>query len=90
MESIRFVKMKRDMSQIVLELNNREDLALLLNLARRLNINIVSVDQIIEKSPATTALDERVLLMQKAAEDPLFLADLEEVITDFEHADSEF
>jgi hypothetical protein len=77
------------MSQVVLELNNREDLALLLNLARRLNINILSVDQTIEKSPATTALDERILLMQKAAADPLFLSDLEEVITDFEHADSQ-
>ena len=31
------------MSQIVLEFSNREDLALLLSLAKRLNANVVSV-----------------------------------------------
>ena len=76
------------MSQITLELNSRDDLKLLLDLAKRLNLNVVSVKPSVtkkaEKTPPT-AVD----LMKIAAEDPLFLADIEAVMGDFEHADLE-
>ena len=67
------------MSQIVLEFSNREDLALLLSLAKRLNANVLSV-----KSDGTIQeKNNRHFLLQQAANDPLFLADIAEISDDF-------
>ena len=67
------------MGQIVLEFSNREDLALLLSLAKRLNANVVSV-----KSDGTIQeKNNRHFLLQQAANDPLFLADIAEISDDF-------
>ena len=69
------------MSQIVLEFSNREDLALLLSLAKRLNANVLSV-----KSDGTIQeKNNRHFLLQQAANDPLFLADIENINADFKH-----
>ena len=73
------------MSQIVLEFSNREDLALLLSLAKRLNANVLSV-----KSDGTIQeKNNRHFLLQQAANDPLFLADIGEISDDFKHVDTE-
>ena len=73
------------MSQIVLEFSNREDLALLLSLAKRLNANVLSV-----KSDGTIQeKNNRHFLLQQAANDPLFLADIAEISDDFKHVDTE-
>jgi hypothetical protein len=79
------------MSQIILELEDREDIDMLLNLFRRLNINVVSL----KESPLSTdnqteELEAKKLLMRQAAKDPLFLADIAAVNSDFEHIDGEF
>ena len=67
------------MGQIVLEFSNREDLALLLSLAKRLNANVLSV-----KSDGTIQeKNNRHFLLQQAANDPLFLADIAEISDDF-------
>ena len=73
------------MSQIVLEFSNREDLALLLSLAKRLNANVLSV-----KSDGTIQeKNNRHFLLQQAANDPLFLADIGEISDDFKYVDTE-
>ena len=77
------------MSQVVLELDNRDDLALLLSLVRRLNINVVAVRPSSQKESKPANKKDRIARMRKAASDPLFLADVEEVAADFEHSDSE-
>jgi hypothetical protein len=73
------------MSQLTLEFSNREDLALLLSFAKRLKVHIVSV----VTNEAKTPIDNRRTLMQQAANDPLFLADIAEVSNDFKHIDRE-
>ncbi len=73
------------MSQLTLEISNREDLALLLSFAKRLKVHIVSV----VTNEAKTHVDNRRTLMQQAANDPLFLADIAEVSNDFKYSDSE-
>lgn len=77
------------MSQVVLELDNRDDLALLLSLMRRLNINVVAVRPSPGKGSKSSNRKDRIARMRKAASDPLFLADIEAVSADFEHSDSE-
>jgi hypothetical protein len=77
------------MSQVILELSNKEDLILLLSLAKRLNMNIVSVHSTDTTARPNATPDSHLKLMQEAAKDPLFLADTEEVMADFEHSDRE-
>jgi hypothetical protein len=69
------------MGQLTLEYANREDLAFLLSFAKRLNVNIISVVSNDIKSPA----DNRRAMLQQAANDPLFLADIADVTDDFKH-----
>jgi hypothetical protein len=73
------------MGQITLEFSNREDLTLLLSFAKRLNVHIVSVKSNDEKK----SVGSRRLLLQQAANDPLFLADIAEITDDFKFSDSE-
>jgi hypothetical protein len=73
------------MSQLTLEFTNREDLALLLSFAKRLKVHVVSVVTNDSKTPS----DNRLSLMKKAANDPLFLADIAEVTNDFKSTDGE-
>ena len=74
------------MSQVVLELSNREDLTLLLSLAKRLNAHVVSV-----KTNGEPMLENtRLAVMKQAANDPRFLADVVAVSDDFKHIDAEF
>ena len=75
------------MSQVILELSNREDLTLLLSFAKRLNVHIVSVKSQVPFQTQTA--DRRRALLQQAANDPLFLADIAEITDDFKHVDSE-
>ena len=85
----RFVENSSSMSQVVLELDNRDDLALLLSLVRRLNINIVTVRPSPKKTSKRASKADCIERMRRAASDPLFLADIEEVAADFEHSDNE-
>ena len=56
-----------------------------LALAKRLNANVVSV-----KSDGTLQKkNNRHFLLQQAANDPLFLADIAEISDDFKHVDTE-
>ena len=73
------------MGQLTLEYSNREDLAFLLSFAKRLNVPIISIISNDIKSP----VDNRRALLQQAANDPLFLADIAEITDDFKHIDSE-
>ena len=77
------------MSQVILELSNKEDLVLLLSFAKRLNMNVLSVRSTDAAVQPNATSDARLSLMQEAANDPLFLADMEEVMADFEHSDRE-
>lgn len=78
------------MSQIVLEFSNQDDLMLLLTFAKRLNATVISVKKVDAKVPSSqTAVSQQLALMQQAANDPLFLEDVEEVMADFAYADSE-
>ena len=74
------------MSQVVLEFSNQNDLALLLSFAKRLKVKVVSIKRTAKENDAKPLPDERVARMEKAAKDPLFLADIEEVMHDFAHA----
>ncbi len=73
------------MGQLTLEYSNREDLAFLLSFAKRLNVPIISIISNDIKSPA----DNRRAILQRAANDPLFLADIADVTDDFKHIDDE-
>jgi hypothetical protein len=73
------------MGQITLEFSNREDLTLLLSFAKRLNVHIVSVKSNDENNSANS----RRMILQQAANDPLFLADIAEITDDFKFSDSE-
>ncbi len=73
------------MSQITLEFSNPEDFALLLSFAKRLNAHIVSV----KSNDAIDSTDNRRAILQQAANDPLFLADIAEVTDDFRDVDNE-
>ncbi|MCB0534739.1 MAG: hypothetical protein KDD14_21220 [Saprospiraceae bacterium] len=67
------------MNQIVLELDNDDDLALLLMLARRLDIKVVAVKPSPRKGSKSSDRKDKIARMREAASDPLFLADIEEV-----------
>ena len=73
------------MGQLTLEFANREDLALLLSFAKRLNIHVVSLIS----NDAIKPIDSRRVLLQQAANDPLFLADIAEITDDFKYSDTE-
>jgi hypothetical protein len=73
------------MGQITLEFSNREDLTLLLSFAKRLNVHVVSVKSNDENKTANS----RRMILQQAANDPLFLADIAEITDDFKFSDSE-
>jgi hypothetical protein len=73
------------MGQITLEFSNREDLTLLLSFAKRLNVHIVSVKSNDENNSANS----RRMILQQAANDPLFLADIAEITDDFKFSDNE-
>ena len=69
------------MSQIVLELSNREDLALLLSVAKRLNAHIISIKSETKDKSHETRAD----LLKAMASDPLFMADVSEITEDFNY-----
>jgi hypothetical protein len=71
------------MSQVVLELANQEDLNLLLSLAKRLNLHVVSVKSDSKKE----SIKNRRAIIQKMANDPLFIADVSDITEDFKHID---
>jgi hypothetical protein len=73
------------MGQLTLEFANREDLDLLLSFAKRLNVHVVSLISNDLKSP----IDNRRAMLQQAANDPLFLADIAEITDDFKYSDAE-
>ena len=73
------------MGQLTLEFANREDLALLLSFAKRLNIHVVSLIS----NDVIKPIDSRRVLLQQAANDPLFLADIAEITDDFKYSDTE-
>ncbi len=73
------------MSQLTLEFSNRDDLALLLSFAKRLNVHIVSL----KSSVSIKSVNNRQALLIQAANDPLFLADIAEITDDFKHIDNE-
>ena len=73
------------MGQLTLEYSNREDLAFILSFAKRLNVPVISV---LPNSSENIA-EQRRAMLQKAANDPLFLADVAEVTDDFKHIDGE-
>ncbi|MEM9992259.1 MAG: hypothetical protein AAF738_10885 [Bacteroidota bacterium] len=72
------------MRQITLEIQSNLDLQLLLSLARRLDIKVVSM-----RTTPEHGTDEKLELMQAAANDPLFLADIEAISDDFKYVDFE-
>jgi hypothetical protein len=74
------------MNQLTLEFSNREDLDLLLSFAKRLNAFVISVKL---SEPASSVINTRRAMLQKAANDPLFLADIAEITEDFKHIDTE-
>jgi hypothetical protein len=76
------------MSQIILETSNREDLALLLSFAKRLNIHVVSA-VLMDANDSKSPVDNRRDMLKRAAKDPLFLADIAEITDDFKHSDAE-
>lgn len=69
------------MSQIVLELSNREDLALLISVAKRLNAHIISIKSETKDKSHETRAD----LLKAMASDPLFMADVSEITEDFNY-----
>jgi hypothetical protein len=73
------------MGQITLEFSNREDLTLLLSFAKRMNVHVVSVKSNDENKTANS----RRMILQQAANDPLFLADIAEITDDFKFSDRE-
>ena len=73
------------MSQIVLELSNREDLALLISVAKRLNAHIISIKSEIKDKSHETRAD----VLKAMAADPLFMADVSEITEDFKFSDKE-
>lgn len=77
------------MSQVVLEFSNQNDLALLLSFAKRLKVKVISITRTGKEKDTASLQDERLALMEKAAKDPLFLADVQEVANDFAHADQD-
>ena len=77
------------MNQLTLEFSNREDLELLLSFAKRLNAYVISVKLSEPTSKATNTRNTRRAILQQAANDPLFLADIAEITEDFKHIDKE-
>ena len=67
------------MSQIVLELSNREDLALLISVAKRLNAHIISI----KTETKDKSHESRADVLKAMATDPLFMADVSEITEDF-------
>jgi putative cell wall-binding protein len=70
------------MSQILLKSDNKADIDLLLAFARRLNIGVVEVNEA-ESLNLASEWKQKIKLMGKAADDPLFLSDIAEVLDDF-------
>ncbi len=73
------------MSQVTLEFSNPADFALLLSVAKRLNAHIVSI----QSDAPLPSEENRWAILQQAANDPLFLADIAEVADDFKYVDEE-
>ena len=69
------------MSQIVLELSNREDLALLISVAKRLNAHIISI----KSETKDKSHESRADVLKAMAADPLFMADVSEIVEDFNY-----
>ncbi|MBX2928384.1 MAG: hypothetical protein KF852_11155 [Saprospiraceae bacterium] len=76
------------MSQILLKSDNKADIDLLLAFARRLNIGVVEVNEA-ESLKLASEWKQKLKLMGKAADDPLFLSDVAEVLDDFKYADED-
>lgn len=77
------------MSQVTIELATQEDLDLLLTLLHRMKIHVLEVKGSIEVNETSVNMSKKMELMHLAANDPLFQADVEEVITDFQFADAD-
>lgn len=72
------------MSQILLKSDNKADIDLLLASARRLNIGVVEVEvNETESLKLASEWKQKLKLMGKAADHPLFLSDIAEVLDDF-------
>lgn len=87
------------MTEVTFQVAQPQDLALLLQLAQRLGIpyvqkppkaKLAATSKVKEKTPSVQALrSQRLALLRQAANDPLFRADVEEVMADFAHADQD-
>jgi len=74
------------MSQLTLEFSNTEDLKLVLSVAQRLNVHIISIKSTDERHMTS---QERDTLLQKQANDLQFVSDVNEIEEDFSYTDSE-
>lgn len=77
------------MSQVTIELATQEDLDLLLTLLHRMKIHVLEVKDSTGVSETSVNLSGKMELMHLAANDPLFQADVEEVIADFQFSDAD-
>jgi hypothetical protein len=69
------------MSQVILELSDKNDLELLLAFAKRLDVRIISVKNIKK--------ERKMSLMREIVKDPIFLEDMAHLANDFVHVDKE-
>jgi hypothetical protein len=69
------------MSQVILELSDKNDLELLLAFAKRLDVRIISVKNIKK--------ERKMSLMREIVKDPIFLEDMAQLANDFVHVDKE-
>ncbi len=85
------------MTELAFQVAQPQDLALLLQLAQRLGIpyvqkppsaKLATPNKVKDKTLSAQALrSQQLALLRQAANDPLFRADMEEVMADFAHAD---
>lgn len=74
------------MSQLTLEFSNNEDLNLVLSVARRLNVQVVSLKTTGDRKMSAK---DRVSILKKQARDEQFIGQTEEITRDFIHVDKE-
>ncbi len=68
---------------MIVQTDNQQDLMLLLSLVKRLDIKVITVNEVQQTE------NDKMTLMQQAVNDPLFLADVETIADEFKHVDSE-
>jgi DNA-binding protein len=74
------------MSQLTLEFSNKEDLNLVLSVVKRLNIQIVSLKS---TGDSQMSAQDRISILQKQSRDEQYIAETEEITSDFIHVDKE-